>query len=93
MSKVLSKLAKETGCEDLVEWIKPFENHLYWSATSTHSGNDRNIWAKFKSFLSHIVDKHTELNDPLFNKCAHGDLTPKKWPLNDMFKLATYAQK
>ena len=90
---MLSKLAKETGCEDLVEWTKQFENHLYWSATSTHSGNDRNIWAKFKSFLSHIVDKHTELDNPLFNKCAHGDLTPKNRLLSGMIMLTTYAQK
>ena len=90
---MLSKLAKETGCEDLAGWIKACENHLYWSATSTHFGNGRNIWGKFKSFLSHILNKHTELNDPLFNKCAHGDLTPKKWLLNGMFKLTSYAQK
>jgi hypothetical protein len=29
------------------------------------------IWAKFKSFFSHIANKHRNLDDPLFNKCAH----------------------
>ena len=84
---MLSKLAKEPGCEELAEWIRPCENHLYWSATSTHSGNGRIIWAKFKSFLSHVVDKHEGLDDPLFNKCAHGDIIPKKWLLSGMFKI------
>lgn len=37
--KVLSKLCKEKGCECIAEWIKPCENHLYWSATTTFSGN------------------------------------------------------
>ena len=36
---------------------------------------------KFKSFLSHIIDKHDDLDDPLYNKCAHDELTPRKWLL------------
>ena len=77
--KVLTKLSKEKGCEMLSEWIKPCENHLYWSASSTFSGNGLVIWAKFKTFLSHIINKHTSLTDPLFNKCGHGDIRPRKW--------------
>ncbi|XP_068712164.1 uncharacterized protein [Montipora foliosa] len=77
--KVLSKISKEKGCEVLGEWIKPCEKHLYWSATSTFSGNGRVIWAKFKSFLSHVVNKHAGLEDPLFNKRAHGTIEPRKW--------------
>lgn len=77
--KVLTKLSKEKGCEMLSEWIKPCENHLYWSASSTFSGNGLVIWAKFKTFLSHIINKHTSLTDPLFNKCGHGDIHPRKW--------------
>ncbi len=55
----------------LNEWIKPCENHLYWSATSTFSGNGMVIWAKFKSFLKHMVNTHSDRNNPLFDKCAH----------------------
>lgn len=77
--KVLTKLSKEKGCEMLSEWIKPCENHLYWSASTTFSGNGLVIWAKFKTFLSHIINKHTSLTDPLFNKCGHGDICPRKW--------------
>lgn len=77
--KVLSKIAKDKGNEDLKEWVKPCERHLYWSATTTSDGNGKVIWAKFKSFLSHIVNKHSALDEPLFNKCAHGDIPNRKW--------------
>ena len=83
--KVLSKISKEKGCEVLGEWIKPCGKHLHWSATSTFSGNGRVIWAKFKSFLSHVVNKHAGLEDPLFNKCAHGVIEPRKWLKVGMF--------
>ena len=77
--KVLSKLSKEKGCEVLAEWVKPCENHLYWSASSTFSGNGKVIWAKFKTFMSHIINKHSSLADPLFNKCGHGEIHPRRW--------------
>ena len=77
--KVLSKLSKEKGCEVLSPWIKSCENHLYWSAASTYSGNGLVIWAKFKAFMSHVVNKHSSLSDPLFNKCGHGVIHPRKW--------------
>ena len=76
--KVLSKIAKEKGFEDLAEWIQPCVKHLHWSATSTYDGNGLVIWAKFKAFVSH-VNEHADLGDPLFSKCAHGDIGPKKW--------------
>ena len=63
--KVLTKIAKEKGNESISDWIKPCKNHLYWSATSTHDGNGVVIWAKFKAFLSHIVNKHKDLDDPV----------------------------
>ena len=78
--KVLSKIAKEKDCEAVNEWIKPCENHLYWSATSTFSGNGMVIWAKFTSFLKHMVNTHSDSNNPLFDKCAHeSDIQPRKW--------------
>ena len=78
--KVLSKIGKEKECEAVNEWIKPCENHLHWSATSTFNGNGLVIWAKFKSFLRHIVNQHSNHSDPLFNKCAHGsDIPARKW--------------
>ncbi|XP_015765439.1 PREDICTED: uncharacterized protein LOC107344300 [Acropora digitifera] len=76
--KVLSKLAKEKGCEVLADWIKPCENHLFWSASTTFSGDGRVIWAKFKTFMSHIINKHSSLDDPLFNRCGHDKIHPRK---------------
>ena len=76
--KVLTKLSKLKWFEDIAGWIKACENHLFWSATSTHDGNPLVIWAKFKAFLSHVVNKHTNLDDPIFNACAHGEIGPKK---------------
>ena len=77
--KVLSKIAKENDSEEIQPWIRPCENHLSWSATSTSSGDGRVILAKFLSFLEHIVNKHENLNDALFNKCAHGEIEPREW--------------
>ncbi|KAK3740395.1 hypothetical protein QZH41_000916 [Actinostola sp. cb2023] len=77
--KVLTAISKEKECLDLKVWIKPCENHLYWSAMSTYDGNGQVIWAKFKSFLSHITDKHDDLDDPLFNKCLHGPIPHRTW--------------
>ncbi|CAB4004973.1 Hypothetical predicted protein, partial [Paramuricea clavata] len=78
--KVLSKIAKDKNFEALNEWIKPCANHLHWSATSTYDGNGLVIWAKFKSFLRHMVNKHSDHSDPLFNQCAHGvDIEHRRW--------------
>ena len=84
--KVLTKLSKEKGFEVVAEWIRPCENHLHWSATS-NDGNGIVIWAKFKAFMSHIVSKHSDLEDPVFNKCAHGEIGPKKWLIPGIIKL------
>ena len=78
ITKLLTKISKEKGNEEIRQWIKPCERHLYWSATSTSDGNGPLIWAKFKSYLSHIVDKHENLDDHLFNKCAHGEIPDRK---------------
>ena len=93
IQKALSKLSKENGCEALAEWIRPCENHLYWSATTTFSGNGKVIWAKFASFLSHIVNKHSNLTDALFNKCFHGVIQPRKWLKVGMYLTLIGQQK
>ena len=67
IQKVLTKIGKESNCEDVNLWICVCENHLSWSATSTSSGDGNVMLAKFLSFLSHILDKHENLNNPLIN--------------------------
>ena len=80
VTKVLTKLAKVSGSEIIAEWIKPCTNHLYWSARTTQSGNGDVIWAKFSSFFSHVINKHKNLANPVFNQCAHADeIPPRKW--------------
>ena len=78
--KVLVDVASRKGYEALEGWIQPCLNHLHWSATSTPDGNGKIILAKFHSFLQHIVNNHTDLQDPLFNKCQHSEkITKRKW--------------
>ena len=76
----MKNLVKENEMEIINDWIPITRNPLYCSATSTRDGNGQVILAKFKAFLSHIVNKHTDLPDPLFNKCCHGpNITDRKW--------------
>lgn len=77
--KVLTKLSKEKNSKEIATWIRPCENHLYWCAMSTKSGDGNLIWAKFKSFLSHMINVHENLDDPLFNKCGHGQIRHRTW--------------
>ena len=37
------------------------------------------ILAKFVSFLGHIIDKHKNLDDPIFDSCAQGDIEHREW--------------
>ena len=69
--KNLTKITKENSCDELSAWIQPCVNHLHCSAATTPDGNGQLISVRFKSFLSHVVDTHTNLADPLFNKCAY----------------------
>ncbi|XP_065068881.1 uncharacterized protein LOC135694119 isoform X2 [Rhopilema esculentum] len=78
--KTLKNISKLKGYEDITNWIQPCVNHLHWSATTTPSGDGDIILAKFKSFLSNIVNKHEGLPNHLFNKCAHGDdIKQRQW--------------
>lgn len=77
--KVLTNISKESGGAALINWIRPCENHFFWSATSTLSGNGNVIYAKFKSFLSHVINKHDNLDEPLYNKCNHGEIKHRTW--------------
>jgi len=43
------------------------------------NGNVIHVYAKFKSFLSHVINKHDNLDDPLFNRCNHGEIKDRTW--------------
>ena len=82
--KIPSAISKLKGCEELKDWICPIENHFLWSATTTITGKGKVIWAKFISFLGHIINQHKNHKDPLFNKCAHGELNNRTWLTPDI---------
>ena len=80
IKKVLTKLSKEKGCEVIGRWRKACVRQFYWAATSTQPKLGDVVLAKFNAFLSHVINKHNDLPNKLFNKCAHGDITnPRVW--------------
>ena len=37
-------------------------------------------WAKFESFFWHIINKHKNFANTIYNKCTHGEiLKPRVW--------------
>ena len=44
-----------------------------------HSMEMEELYGQSKAFMNHVVNKHSNFEDPLFNKCAHGHLEPRKW--------------
>ena len=76
--KVLTKIEKESNCAEINSWIRACENHLLLSATSNSNDDGKVILAKFLSFLGHIVDKHENLENPLFSKCAHDEIETRE---------------
>ena len=79
VTKKLLAASKEKGCEIIKECSKGICRHLYWSATSTKPGFSNLILAKWKSFLRHVANKHANHPDPLYHKCNHEELPPRKW--------------
>ena len=80
ITKLLTKLGKQEDLAVINKWIKSCKRHLYWSATTTFDENDDMILAKFKVFLSHVVNEHENLDNALFNRCRHGqNIGIKNW--------------
>ncbi len=78
--KKLLAASKQKGCELIADWIKAVKKHIYWCSTSTKAGFQSLILAKWKSFLRHVSNKHTNHPDELFKQCAHDDnITRRKW--------------
>ena len=46
-------------------------NVLPWSILNLKEKSGRVILAEFNSFPSHVVNKHTGLEEPSFSKCGH----------------------
>jgi hypothetical protein len=74
----LQRAANERDSYAITPWIAAIRNHLYWCATSCRDEEGEVKVAKWTSILNHIQDVH-EGHDPLYLRCLHGPLSPKKW--------------
>ena len=80
IQKVLTKLSKEKNCEIIGRWRKACVRHFYWAVTSTQESLGKVKVSKFQAFLSHVINKHKNLPNRLFNACAHGEvITQRVW--------------
>ena len=78
IQKLLQRPSKENGMEAIGRWRKACVRHFYWAVTSTKEKLGEVIVAKYKASQYHIINKHNNLPDKLFNKCAHGELSGEK---------------
>jgi hypothetical protein len=79
---MLLKLSKERDCELIGRWRKACVSHFYWAVISTPALLGEVKLAKFQAFLYHIINKHKDLPNKIFNKCKHGAITLRKvWML------------
>ncbi|XP_057317565.1 uncharacterized protein LOC130662674 [Hydractinia symbiolongicarpus] len=83
IKKKILKVAKKKSCRDLNDWMKSIINHFWW-ACSTCEGDPILLKEKWQSLLCHIRGVHYWVNNTLYHKCAHEELTllqqaQKKW--------------
>ncbi|XP_008280196.1 uncharacterized protein LOC103357415 [Stegastes partitus] len=79
VSKKLEALAKEQKCDKVKKWQKCVIKHLYWSSTSSSSGEE--AVAKWASISNHVQNIHSHDN-ALFPECQHSETSggpSKKW--------------
>lgn len=68
------------SCQVLGRWRQAIVRHFYWAVMTTEAHLGAVKLAKFQTFLSHVINKHQNLPNKIFNKCAHGAITvPKVW--------------
>ncbi|XP_063046055.1 uncharacterized protein LOC134440057 [Engraulis encrasicolus] len=67
-SKKLEAISKQRDCEKMKKWIRGINNHVYFTALGTTSGEER--LAKWTAMLNHVQDIHTH-EDPLYPACEH----------------------
>uniref|UniRef100_A0A9J8A9J5 THAP-type domain-containing protein n=1 Tax=Cyprinus carpio carpio TaxID=630221 RepID=A0A9J8A9J5_CYPCA len=71
LGKKMDVLSKGKGLQDVGLWRKSVVNHLYWSATTSTTGEE--IVAKWSSVANHIQNIHSHENT-LFPSCLHEPL-------------------
>ncbi|XP_039512565.1 uncharacterized protein LOC120467989 isoform X2 [Pimephales promelas] len=75
LSKKMVKVAKKKDCTQLSKWLRSIKNHIYWTAASSTTPQER--VAKWTSILNHVLDIHIH-DDPAFPQCLH-PLDKKDW--------------
>ena len=43
------------------------------------------FWQHLRDSFNHVINKHSGFSDPLFNKCANGNIEPRKCLRSGMF--------
>ncbi|KAK7945009.1 hypothetical protein WMY93_000737 [Mugilogobius chulae] len=71
IGKKIDALGKTKGLQAVTSWRKSLVNHLYWSASTSTSGEE--AVAKWSSVANHIQNVHSHDN-PLFPHCLHQPL-------------------
>jgi len=69
------RVAKKKDCTQLSKWLRSIKNHIYWTAASSTTPQER--VAKWTSILNHVLDIHIH-DDPAFPQCLH-PLDKKDW--------------
>jgi len=75
LKKKLLKVSKKKGCDDLEPWIRSINNHLYWAACSSETGEE--VVDKVKSISNHVMNIHQHDSDR-FPACTHGPIS-RNW--------------
>ncbi|XP_057197996.1 uncharacterized protein LOC130559113 [Triplophysa rosa] len=68
ITKKLDNIAKSKECEKIRKWMRSIKNHIYWTAASSSTAQER--VAKWTSILNHVRDIHTH-EDTNFPSCLH----------------------
>ncbi len=71
LGKKMDALSKGKGLQDVGLWRNSVVNHLYWSASTSTSGEE--VVAKWSSVANHIQNIHSHEN-ALFPACLHEPL-------------------
>ncbi|XP_070390968.1 uncharacterized protein [Dermacentor albipictus] len=73
----LTAASRKARCRELLSWIQPIVNHLYWCACAC-GGNGDLLVATWTSLLNHIADIHDGHGNP-YPRCLHGPSSRVSW--------------
>ncbi|XP_070384925.1 uncharacterized protein [Dermacentor albipictus] len=73
----LTAASRKGRCRELLSWIQPIVNHLYWCACAC-GGNGDLLVATWTSLLNHIADIHDGHGNP-YPRCLHGPSSRVSW--------------